>query len=229
MKKLLCILVLVSTCIAHGQDWRYGAKFGGSLGMNTVEFPDQKSPVLGFQLGLQAEYQVTTQYSIQAELFYARQGAQSEVSLSSLSNPLAGTVSFFNAQYDYSFQMLQLPIFVKLYATPQLFIEFGPQISYLTQADVTYRYESSERTNGALTVTEADAATLDYTDNLNKINFHLNLGIGYDFNENMYFNARFVYGINNMASQSDQGIGGVTSMNENLRAHAFQVGLGYRF
>jgi opacity protein-like surface antigen len=57
----------------------------------------------------------------------------------------------------------------------------------------------------------------------------LNLGIGYDFNENMYFNTRFVYGINNMASQSDQGIGGVTSMNENLRTHAFQVGLGYRF
>lgn len=231
MKKLLFIIVLASTWTGFGQDhdWRFGVKLGGNLGMNTVEFPDSKSPGTGFQAGFQAEFQVTTQYSIQAELLYASQSAISDVNLSLLSNPLAGTISSFDARYDYSFQMLQLPVFVKLYLDPKFFLEFGPQMSYLTNADVTYRYEASDRTNGNVVITDSDAGKLDYTDYLNQINFHLNLGAGYDFNEHLYVNARFVYGINSMYKKSDEGIGGIPSMNDNLRIHAFQVGLGFRF
>lgn len=231
MKKLLFFLILTTTLTCYGQDWRYGVKLGGNLGMTTVEFPDSKNLGTGFQFGFQVEYEKTTQYSIQPEFLFTTQSSISNVNLSYLSNPLAGTISSFNARYEYQFQMLQLPVMIKMYVSDPSkgFIEFGPQVSYLLAADVTYHYESSNKTDDITVVTDADAGKIDYLDYLNSLSFQLNIGGGYNLNKNMFVNARFVLGMGSLYKKSDEGIAGLPSINASLRNHAFQLGLGYRF
>jgi opacity protein-like surface antigen len=231
MKKLLYLIVITSALTSYSQDWRYGVKLGGNLGMTTVEFPDTKNLGTGFQVGFQLEYEKTTQYSIQPELLFSAQSSVSNVNLSYLSNPLAGTVSSFNARYEYQFQMLQLPVMIKMYIddTSKGFIEFGPQLSYLLAADVTYRYEASDRTDGVTVITDSNAGKIDYLDYLNSLSFQLNVGAGYNLNKNWFANARFVLGMGSLYKKSDEGIAGLPSINASLRNHAFQLGLGYRF
>lgn len=99
-------------------------------------------------------------------------------------------------------------------ATPEFFIEAGPEFGFLVSA--RDKVESSTNNN---TITRVNGLNKN---DFNTFNFGIGLGAGYYFTKNLGVTARYTAGLTNVVKNRPSGSDGV-------RNNVFQVGLAFKF
>jgi len=146
MKKsigLLAFICLLSAWSAKAQGVEFGLK--GGLNFSTLGDSETREQLkLGLHVGGYMTVPVSHNFEIQPELLYSQQGEISD---------------FEGATYRYDY--INLPVIGKLYLTPSLNVQFGPQLGFLTAA----RFKK-------------DRVTTDIKDEINPLDLALSFGIG---------------------------------------------------
>ena len=108
---------------------------------------------------------------------------------------------------------ISVPIMLQYNATPQLYLEAGPQFSYLV--------DSGAKADNALV--QAAGEALVHKDNLKSFDFGVGIGAGYWFTKNVGINARYVAGFSDIAENR------ASDDSNRAKNNVFQVGLAYKF
>lgn len=104
------------------------------------------------------------------------------------------------SRYDY----INVPLMVKYYAYDKLSVEFGPQVGFLINAD-----------------NRSNAGNVDIDDQ-NIVDFGMNLGLGYELKNGIFFQGRYNLGITNVNGADNKDV--VKRTNS-----VFQVSVGVLF
>ena len=190
MKKvLLTAAAVMAFGLMNAQEVKYGAKAGLNLSNlgGDAENTDMK---IGFQVGGFAEIKVSDKFSVQPELLFSTQGAKTKES---------GSESGYSYSYESTEKAnyLNIPVMAKYYASEKFYIEAGPQFGFLMSAK-----SDTDYTTTFAGVTESGSESVDSKDNYNSTDFGLNVGLGYNFTENIGAGVRYTSGLSNIAKDS---------------------------
>jgi len=210
MKKVLFAAVAVFAFgAANAQDMSFGAKAGLNVSNLTGDIEDTKS-LLGAHVGVFAEFKITDKFSFQPELLYSMQGAKTEYT------EVEGDSYSYKEEEKIKLSYINIPLMAKFYVSEKFSLEAGPQIGFLMSAKSDY--EISETIDGDTTSFSDED---DIKDNLKGIDFGLNLGLSYDFTENLFAGARYNLGLSD--------INDTDAENFEIKNSGFQVSVGFRF
>lgn len=201
MKKLFLGAAIAVSSLTFAQ--QFGAKAGVSVSSLSEDatLSDQKSKV-GFNAGLFINAPLGQNFSIQPELLYSQYGDKAEA-----------TVASNKYSYTRSLDYITVPVMFQYNATPEFYLEAGPELGFLVSAKNKVKNETTGNT-----VTE----TSNYKDDLNGFNFGLGLGAGYYFTPNIGLTARYVAGFTDIAKDRPSG-------SDAVRNNVFQAGLAFKF
>lgn len=160
----------------------------------------------GFFAGGNASIPVSDLVSIEPGLYYSQKGYDMNGELNLKGIEFLG----INGKAKLTSQYIDLPLLLKLnFNGLQLFA--GPQVSYLTKADL-------RTTAGALGFNVFDK-TMDATDQFNRWDAGVTGGIGYQFANGFNISAAYDYGLSKVDA----------NQNVNSYNRSFKVGAGFRF
>ncbi|AKK74174.1 opacity protein [Chryseobacterium gallinarum] len=194
MKKIFLGLALTAGTLAFAQKTstntasspvRFGLKAG--LNISSVSNSDMNSKA-GFYGGVFANIPVAQDFSVQPEVLYSGMGAKAKA----------------NSDVKLNLDYIAVPVMFQYNALPNLYLEAGPQFSFLINSKVKY-----------------PSGSIDAKDAHKTFDFGLGLGAGYYFTPNIGVNVRYVAGLTDIAKNR---IGGDSSKNG-----VFQLGLAYKF
>ena len=194
MKKLFLGLGLVAGTFAFAQT--FGIKGGMNVSSlsNDANLDDSKSKI-GFNAGVFMNAPLAESFSIQPEVLYSQYGSKAESGNTSTS-----------LKFDY----ITVPVMFQYNATPEFYLEAGPEFGFMTSA------------KGKVEVGD-NSQTVDLNkDNYNTFNFGVGLGAGYYFTPNIGLTARYVAGFTDIAKDRPNG-------SDAVKNNVFQVGLAYKF
>ncbi len=186
MKKVLVIVAFVtmfSATAVNAQNFKFGAKGGINFANLTGDDVDADM-LVGFHLGVTAEYTFNEKIGIQPELLFSAQGAKADG-------------EDFKAKLNY----LNLPVMLKYHVTKGFNLQMGPQVGFLL--------DSKLEGNGD----EGDADEIFKT-----VDFGVNFGLGYQFNENIFIEGRYNLGLSDIVKEDGKAKNSV-----------FQISVGYMF
>jgi hypothetical protein len=160
----------------------------------------------GFFVGGNASIPVSDIVSIEPGLYYTQKGYEMKGELNLKGVEFLGA----NAKATLTSSYVDLPVLLKVNLNGlQLFA--GPQISYLTKADL-------KTTAGVLGFNLLNK-TMDATDQFNRWDAAATAGVGYQFANGLNVSARYDYGLSKLDA------------NKNMDTYnrSFKVGLGFNF
>lgn len=195
--------------MAQDQKVKLGAKAG--LNISNLNFDEDEldsSSKTGFTAGLMVEIPLTKNFSLQPELLYSQQGSKSSFSDSDVTN------SKFESTIKLNY--LNIPVMLKYYAVKGLSLQAGPQIGILLKAHNKYQdnflgYENQDSMNLKEYASGLDAS--------------INLGLGYQFADKFYADARYNISYSNVFKESDVSY----FINNDMKNRVFQITVGYFF
>jgi len=211
-KIILTIATILAVSFANGQetktDGKEGLKFGVKGGVNFANLTGDFDPSMkvGFHIGGFMEYKVSEKFVLQPELLFSTQGAKYKDDQVGEGFSVAGET---NIKLSY----LNLPIMAKYYVTNKFSFEAGPQIGVLLSAKNEYGY-----TGTIQGVPVSESGEIDIKDDLNSIDFGINFGAGYDFNDKISVGLRYNLGLSEISEYYYFDKNSV-----------FQLSLGYKF
>ena len=138
---------------------------------------------------------------------YSTQGAKSEYSFSESGISV-------DAEEKINLGYLNLPVMAKYFVAPGFSIEAGPQVGFLLSAKNEYSYSAS-----GFGITESSSEEIDIKDDTESMDFSFNVGAGYEFTENIFVQARYNFGLTNIAKDTEGDI----------KNGVIQVSVGYKF
>lgn len=185
MKKIILIGAVALFGTMNAQT-RFGLKAGGNL--SSVSNLDDSKAKFGFYAGAFANIPIAETFSIQPEVLYSGKGVGYDG---------AGDVKM---NLDY----ISVPVFFQYKATPQFYLEAGPEFSFLVSAKV-----------------KADGDSADFRDFINGFDLGIGLGAGYNFTSNFGANLRYVAGVTDIIKDNEGG--------DSARNGVFQLGVTYTF
>lgn len=194
-KITLVLFVLISTNLIAQNDIRFGVKSGVNLtGFHTGKSADTDNVL--FNIGGLAELDLTNSFSLQIELLYNKKGG-----LVLVRNVPVSQFYTIDTKLDY----IDIPIQGKFEFIKNLSFDFGPQIGFLiiSQGEIV----NSQNDNGK---------KVELT-NTNTIDFALNGGFSYKFDENFFLQARYSYGLTEIFN------------NKKYKNSVISLSLGYLF
>lgn len=195
MKKLFLGAAIAVSSLSFAQ--QFGIK--GGMNVSSVSENDAKSKI-GFYAGAFANVPVAKSFSIQPEILYTQYGAKHE-------ETTPGMTLSYTAKLDY----IAVPVMFQYNATPEFFLEAGPEFGFLVSA----------KTKSEAVVSGVKASnTENIKSELNGFNFGLGLGAGYYFTKNIGITARYVAGFTDIAKDNS---------GDAVKNNNFQVGLAYKF
>ncbi|ESU22929.1 hypothetical protein FEDK69T_17080 [Flavobacterium enshiense DK69] len=212
MKRIiLTVAAIFAFGFANAQDKQSGGKirFGMKGGMNvatlTGDEEDTKS-LIGVHVGGFVECRVNDKFAIQPELLFSMQGTKYEYS------EFDG-FDTYDVEEKLKLNYLNIPIMVKYYATEKFNIEAGPQVGFLLSAKDEYDVSSSF---GSASGEE------NVKDFVKSVDFGLNLGVGFDFTDNIFAGARYNFGLSNINDYGDD---------DDFKSYngVFSLSAGYKF
>ncbi len=130
MKKIFLLVALIAIQFSYSQgNMRFGVKLGGNLStlIQTSKYSpsdggrrDNGSSKIGFHGGITFEFLFSERISVQVEALYSAKGAK--------------LIGYDKTSEKKHLNYISFPILGKYYATPNLSIELGPEISLLSSA-----------------------------------------------------------------------------------------------
>lgn len=168
MKKLILFsltALLAFSTFAQG-DAVFGVRGGVNFANISGDDTDEFDSRTGIQLGFLAEFGLTDMLALRPELNFSMQGAE-------ISEP--GFEGKIKLNY------LNIPVMLKIDVADGFFFEAGPQIGFLMSA--------KEEFEG-----EGESGEEDIKDEVKDLDFGGNLGLGYELDSGLFFNARYNIG-----------------------------------
>ena len=206
MKKLFLGAAIAVSSLSFAQ------QFGIKGGMNVsslsedASLSDQKSKI-GFNAGVFMNAPLAENFSIQPEVLYNNLGSKTTIDMGSTIGKVESTLNL-----DY----ISVPVMFQYNATPQFYLEAGPEFSYLVNA--------KSKTDVNSVIGSGTTTRELSTDDFNKFNLGLGLGAGFNITDKIGLNARYVAGFSDVtAPESDP------STDANNKNNTFQVGLNLKF
>lgn len=218
--KILLILFLFTGSLSFGQTM---PSFGVSAGILSSgirgDAPDNLNKLLdftngmvttadhmGFFAGVNANFPISENFSVEPGIYYSQKGYDLKGNLTGKGHDLLGVSAKASLQTQY----LDMPLLLKgNFGGLQIFA--GPQISYLTQANL-------KTTAGLLGINLLNK-TLDATNQLNRWDAAVTGGIGYQFENGINIMASYDYGL--MKADASKSV--------NAYNRAIRLGIGIRF
>ena len=190
MKKLFLGAAIAMSSLTFAQ------QFGIKGGMNVASISkdgtlSDTSSKIGFNAGVFMNAPLAENFSIQPEVLY---------------NDLGSKITYGqndNNSYSTNLGYISVPVMFQYNATPQFFIEAGPEFSFLA---------SSKAKSGGVS---ADADDL-----VEKFDIGVGLGAGYYFTPNIGITARYVAGFSDVIKNNPD---------DAVKNGVFQIGLAYKF
>lgn len=219
MKKIVLVMLLLSLSnLGQAQKVRWGAKAGYNLSNFSGDY-NGIDYVSGFHFGGLADLKLSLKFGLQTELLYSREGGQYSFEINE--PPFLA-----KASEKVTLGYINLPIMLKYYAIDGLTFEAGPQIGVLVSGKSDY--QSTVTINGE---TIEDSGSIDLKDKLNAISYGFNLGIGYELQNQLFFQARYHIGLANISKDnSTNNEEDPVGLNpDRLRNQGFQFSVGYKF
>ena len=144
---------------------------GHKIGLNVTSFSgaDDNEYKAGVNVGLMANYRFNKLLAIQPEFLYSLQGSGADLGYDDIA-----------VKYDVHY--INIPVLLKVYPCSGLNIHLGPQFSFFVDDKVSVKSGGTE-------------ISADGLDNINSFDFALAMGIGYEFNFGLTFDARFNLGL----------------------------------
>ncbi|WP_079241623.1 porin family protein [Chryseobacterium indologenes] len=197
MKKIFLGLALVAGTFAFSQKTSTSTastspvRFGVKAGLNISTLTDSEfNSKAGFYGGVFANIPVAQDFSFQPEVLYSGMGAKAKVD------------SDVKANLDY----ISIPLMLQYNALPNLYLEAGPQFSFLVNSKLKYKSNST-----------------DAKDVFKSFDFGIGLGAGYYFTQNIGVTARYVAGLTDVAKNRPD------LSEDKAKNGVFQFGLAYKF
>ena len=181
---IISLLFCLSVGAAHAQ-FELGAK--GGINFSDVSNLSGSNRVSG-HLGLFAHKTLDPHWCIQPELLYSWQGQKF---------PLG------NDEHTLALDYIQIPVMVQYFPIKQLYVEFGPQLAFLTSAKVKM----------------SDGSKVEIDDHYSAADFSINVGLGYMATQKLGIYARYVAGVTDIT----------TDDNTDRHNRVGQIVLSYRF
>lgn len=182
MKKVLLVGAVALFGAVNAQT--FGVKAG--MNISSLSNADDTKSLVGLNAGVFMNAPLAANFSIQPEVLYNMKGAKADGMDLSL-------------HLDY----ISVPVMFQYNATPQFFIEAGPEFSFLA---------SSKAKSGGVS---ADADDL-----VEKFDIGVGLGAGYYFTPNIGITARYVAGFSDVVKNNPD---------DAVKNGVFQIGLAYKF
>jgi len=117
MKKLFLVtaIAVLGLSNVNAQKVKFGVKAGLNLAFITGDNSKDFDPNTDFHFGVMSEFKISDKFSLQPELIYSGQGADTNI----------------ESEGSIALNYLNMPIMGKYYVTERLSLEAGPQIGYL--------------------------------------------------------------------------------------------------
>jgi len=218
MKKVFLAAIAIGTFgIAQAQDLKFGVKAGANLATLTGDaVADDVKMQVGFNVGGLMEIKFTDMLALQPELLFSMQGAKT-------TDTENDGITSYRDESKVNLSYINVPVMLKLYPVKGFFLEAGPQVGFLVSAKSK---DESTATTGGIVTTESTET--DIKGNLKTVDFAFNAGLGYDFTENLFINARYSIGLTNVYDAPDfLGVFGITDLD--AKNSVISVNLGYKF
>ena len=181
---------------------------------------DSKSKI-GFNAGVFANFPLSSKFTIQPELLYTQYGNKTTFTTTNQNTP-GYTVSGKNTGST-SLDYIALPVMFQYKATPQFYLEAGPEFGLLINAKNKYDLNVTYTPTSGPVTTTSTSGTSDVKDNINSFNLGLGAGAGYYFTPNIGITARYVAGVTKINKYH------IANSSDNVINSVFQVGLAYKF
>jgi opacity protein-like surface antigen len=201
---VLGLCTLFTFGISSAQKAKFGIK--GGLNIANINWNEQGAPststTIGYAIGALVEIKLTDVIALQPELLYSKQGAKFDYTL-----PVNGIV--YNTQNEFDIRYINLPVMLKYYASEEFCLEFGPQVGFLTNADL-------------ITKVSGQSVTQDSKKLFTSNDFGLNFGLSYNINSNVFIQGRYNLGLSNIAKTE-------SGDNATIKNNVISFSLGYKF
>lgn len=214
MKKLILGLALTAGTFAFAQQTgntpsnpvTFGVKGGMNVSSlsNGADLSDSKSKI-GFNAGVFANIPLASSFSVQPEVLYNDLGSKVTREYSVLGNN-------YKSEYSRNLGYVAVPVMFQYNATPEFFLEAGPEFGFLVSAKDKLKSSTNNSNN-------TQVATLN-KDDFQTFNFGIGIGAGYYFIPNLGITARYTAGLTDIYKNNS---------GDAVRNNVFQVGLAYKF
>ncbi|GAB0157459.1 hypothetical protein CHRYSEOSP005_27350 [Chryseobacterium sp. Alg-005] len=218
MRKLLLIgTVALFGAHMNAQEVRFGAKAGYSL--STLKFKDNENventdPMHTFYAGGLVEYKISDKFGLQGEVLYSPLGGKINERVEDEEDE--GT--FFNFQSKTTLGTLLVPVSAKYFITENFSISAGASFGVIISAKQKTVLDLGLGGMPGFELEGDDER--DIKDQVNTLNIAPFLGVEYALENGLFFDARYNYGVSNLAKDSGDG--------EMTNSFA-QVGVGFKF
>lgn len=198
---LLCCLVPTSVM---AQSVKFGVKAGGNINTTahprfTINAEKTHSFVPGFNVGGVITLSLAKKFEIETDLMYSLKSNKSHLPF-----PHPDTW-YLKIDYTINRHYLCLPIAAKYYVFHNLYVECGPELSFMLGLNSS-NYEQQERYHKR------------------NIDFGILGGIGYKINEHLFVNARYIHGLINEYKEDFW-----TDVYDGEQNRCIQLAVGYLF
>lgn len=185
MKKLLLVAAVAVFGLSNAQT--FGLKAGANV--SSLSNTDGSQAKFGFYGGAFANVPLSASFSIQPEVLYNGKGAKAD---------------FDNSDSKLNLDYISVPVMFQYKATPQFYLEAGPEFSFLASA-------KEKVGNNSISI----------KDEVKGFDLGIGLGAGYDFTSSFGANIRYVAGVTDIAKENESS--------KSVRNGIFQFGLTYKF
>ncbi|MFZ4928561.1 porin family protein [Chryseobacterium sp. Mn2064] len=214
MKKLILGLAVTAGTLAFAQQTpstssnpvTFGVKGGMNVSSlsNGADLSDSKSKI-GFNAGVFANIPLASSFSVQPEVIYNDLGSKVTREYSALGNT-------YRSEYSRNLGYVAVPVMFQYNATPEFFLEAGPEFGFLVSAKDKFKNSTNNNNN-------TQVATLN-KDDFQTFNFGIGIGAGYYFLPNLGITARYTAGLTDIYKNNN---------GDSVKNNVFQVGLAYKF
>ncbi|WDF65322.1 porin family protein [Flavobacterium sp. KACC 22763] len=210
-KLIICALLMCASAMAQTEKVKLGVKAG--LNISSLSFDENEldsSSKTGFTAGLMAEIPLAKNFSVQPELLYSQQGMKLSYSDPEVQNS--------NYKSTIALNYLNIPVMLKYYVVKGLSIQAGPQVGILLKANNKYQdnflgYDNHEK--------------MDLKDYSNGVDASVNFGLGYQFKDKFYADARYNLSYTNVFKDVTANTNYI--INSDMKNKVFQITIGYFF
>ncbi len=218
MKKLLLVASVILTGVAvKAQETRFGAKAGYS--MSTLKYKDNQNventdPMHTFYVGGVVEHKLNDNFGIQGEILYSPLGGKISESVADPDD----VSNYIKIQNKTTLGTLLIPVSAKYFISESFSIAAGASFGIILSAKTKTVADLGFGLVPGLEISADDER--DIKDQINTLNIAPFLGAEFALENGLFFDARYNYGVSNLAKNSNDG---------KLTNSFLQVGVGFKF